>query len=73
MPEIHEPYPDTLWWPVVEAVLELLDLGVHGVERLEERLRDLVDESIDELARMGLLVGGRVERRHVERLTASSW
>ena len=73
MPEIHEPRPDTLRRPVVEAVLELLDLGVHRVERLEERLRDLVDESIDELAGIGLLVDGRVERRHVEGLTAASW
>ena len=69
VPEIREPFSDSLRLPGVEAVLQLLDLRVHRVQRLEMRLRDLVDETVDEVARGRLLVGGRIERRNVERVS----
>ena len=56
------------------AVLELLDLRVDRVERLEIRLRDLVDEAMDELAarppgrRPGGAPPGRTARRRPRRL-----
>ena len=48
VPEIRESCPDLARRRRVDRVLELLDLGVDGVERLEERVRDLVDQSMDE-------------------------
>ena len=68
VPQIREPFSDSLRLPGVEAVLQLFDLRVHRVQRLEMRLRDLVDKAVDEVARGRLLVGGRIERGHVEGL-----
>jgi hypothetical protein len=41
---------DLLTRPVVEVVLELVDLGVHGDDDVEEGRRDVVDEPEEELA-----------------------
>ena len=37
---------------------------------VEIRVGDVVDEAVDELSGRGILLGGRVERRDVERLAA---
>ena len=49
--EVGDSHPDAARRPRVERVFELLDLGVRRVERLQEAVRDLVDEPLDEHSR----------------------
>ena len=62
VPEIGESHAHTSRRQRVQSVLELLDVGVGRIERVEERIRDLVDEPLNEPAHRRTLLRGRVER-----------
>ena len=55
---------------VVDLVLERVDLRVDGIEQVEEGVRDLVDEAVDEVPGRRLAVVRGVERGRVEGLAA---
>ena len=71
-PELGQPLANLLAGPVLDPVLELVDLGVEQVDDAEVPLRDLVDEVVRDHARGGasVCVACLLERCEVEGLLA---
>ena len=57
--------------PVVDPVLELLDLPVHRVQRGHVAVGDVVDEPVDEDAGRRSFVACRPKAREIERIAAA--
>jgi hypothetical protein len=46
--DLQEPEANMPRIQLVDAIFKAVDLGVDGVQKVEERVRDLVDEAMDE-------------------------
>jgi len=67
VPKVRDPQANPARRPRVDRVLELLDLSVGGIQRLQLGVTNVIHETVDELTYGRILLSGWVEPRDVVR------